>query len=397
MATLKIYEQDPYQKSFTARVIQTEPDEQGFRVLLDQTAFYPASGGQPSDRGWLDNIPILDVLEDEGDPVHILPNLPSAAQVTGTLDWNRRFDFMQHHTGQHILSQALLKTCSAETVSFHLTAQTASIDVNIPDLSMDACAAAESLANEIVYANYSVKTRILTQSEAAALPWRSALPVELDIIRGVQIGSFDLCGCGGTHVAATGEIGIIKIIKTTGHRSGTRIHFACGARALADYRQKNQLIIDGARLLEIPEDNLVEAIQQLQVDHGALQKECRDLNRSLDQMTAQALWELSPQEGAIRYVSKIFSHCTLDRLKEMASYLINQPHTYVLLAASEPKPTIVFARSADLTPSMALLLKEVITPRGGRGGGQPQSAQGGGVLDTDLADILADAEKILRR
>jgi alanyl-tRNA synthetase len=395
MSAHRIYQNSPYQKSFNARIIRTEPDACGYRVFLDQTAFYPASGGQPGDRGFLNDIPVLDVVEADGDPAHIIPALPVDTLIAGTVDWQRRFDHMQQHTGQHILSQALLRSCGGETVSFHLTEQTVSIDVAIPDLTLQKTREAEALANEIIYANLPVVTLTLSLEEAAARSWRTAPPEGFETIRGIQIGDFDLCGCGGTHVAATGEIGLIKVQKTTPHRLGTRVQFACGRRALDDYREKNLQIQEGVRILGVPENSIIEFMQQLQQDHFTMQKECKDLTRRLDHMTAETLLAKSAQKGEIRCISQIFSHYTMDRLKEMATYLAGQPGTYVLLAAREPKPAVVFARSADLTPSMAALLKQLLTPRGGRGGGQEQSAQGGGVAISELPEILAQAEKFL--
>ena len=392
MPTEKLYFTNPYLQSFSAQVVSAETDPRGFRIILDQTAFYPAAGGQPADQGFLNDVPVQDVIEEGTEIVHITPvMIETGSIVAGALNWARRFDHMQHHTGQHILSQAFFRTYEAETVSFHLSEQTASIDLNIPELSSQALEAVEDLANEIVYANYPVETLNLTPDAASTLAWRTELPSGHDFIRGIRIASFDLCGCGGTHVSSTGEIGMIKILKTSSIRDGTRVYFVCGSRALMDYRRKNDRIIQSIRTLGIREDDLADGVQKTHEELLLLQKENKELIRTLDRLTADSLWEQAQENDSIRIVTHVFPEGSMDRLKEIAAYLTTHAHTYAFLAAAAPKPALVFARSPDLAPSMAMLLKQLLAPLAGRGGGQPQIAQGGSVEAAHLSAILADA------
>ncbi len=261
-------------------------------VILDRTAFYPEGGGQPSDRGALNRVEVVDVQTREADDevLHILSAPLAEAAVTGVVDHTRRFDLMQQHTGQHILSQAFVHTASAETVSFHLNPDPSegalTIDLSQAALTPAQIDRAEDFANTIVYENRPVIARFVDDEELQALPLRK--PPQVDrAIRIVEIQGFDWSACGGTHVARTGEVGVIKIVKVEKRGAETRVEFRCGQRALLDYRRKHQLISQAASDLTIGFWELDQAIGRMQADAKAARRQLMDAEARLQQYEAR--------------------------------------------------------------------------------------------------------------
>jgi alanyl-tRNA synthetase len=241
--TRRLYFDDPYLTGFAALVVERLVHEGRPAVVLDRSAFYPSSGGQPHDTGRLNAIPVLDVVEREenGPVVHILAAALEAEQVEGEIDWPRRFDLMQQHSGQHILSAASLQLLGATTAGFHLAEEYATIDLDRAPLSIAQLAEVEELANSVVVQNRPVVARFVVDEELRGLPLRK--PVNHSgPVRVVQMGAFDCSACGGTHVRATGEIGLIKITRAERRGTETRLEFLCGRRALRDYDAKNALL-----------------------------------------------------------------------------------------------------------------------------------------------------------
>ena len=210
MDTERLYRENSYAADFTARVKRQMQTGKGFEVVLDRTAFYPAGGGQPCDTGWLNGIPVVDVEEREGYVVHILKQRLESCSVTGKIDWKRRFDHMQQHAGQHVLSACFEKIAGAGTVGFHLGSQFVYIELNRTDLTGDLVARAEELANRTVFDNLLIKTYTVEPEDLKGLPLRKPPTVTRDI-RIVEIDGFDYSPCGGTHPSHTGCIGLIKV------------------------------------------------------------------------------------------------------------------------------------------------------------------------------------------
>src|SRR5512136_2827484 len=257
--TERLYYQYATCKTFTARIVERLTHDGRLEVVLDRTAFYPTGGGEPNDRGKLGNALVVGVIERDTDSavLHVL-DLPADAgtfgqlgdEVSGELDWSRRFDLMQQHTGQHILSQAFIAVADADTIGFHLTDDTLTIDLDKKNLQPGDVDRAEDLANQVVFEDRPVTTRFVTAAELAQMPLRKPPKVESNI-RIVQVEGFDWSPCGGTHVARTGQIGLVKIVKTERMSAGTRVEFRCGRRALADYSRKNQIITQVAGVLSV--------------------------------------------------------------------------------------------------------------------------------------------------
>jgi alanyl-tRNA synthetase len=395
--TERLYYADSYRTRFTAAVRKRLTYDGHPAVILDQTAFYPTGGGQPHDAGRLNTIPVLDIISAEkgGEVIHLLAAPLETDSVTGEIDWPRRFDHMQQHTGQHILSQAAIHTLEAATIGFHLSQAYATIDLDRPDLDETALATVESLANQIVYDNREISARFVTEAELATLPLRKP-PAVMDRIRIVEIKDFDWSACGGTHVAQTGEIGLIKIIKTERRKSFLRVTFLCGQRAVRHYDQINQQIRDIALQLSVAIDETVEAVSRQSDLLKRMTREKEQLSKSLLIYEADKLIETTRSEEGIRLISRIFQDRELNELRLLAQQLTQTPDCVAFLGLSGDKPQLIFARSANLPFDMSKLLKKVGKSIGGGGGGSPQLAQGGGARPDGLAQALEEAVNHLK-
>jgi alanyl-tRNA synthetase len=399
--TERLYYADAYARTFEAQVIDRVELNGQPAVILDRTAFYPEGGGQPSDRGTLNDVAVLEVMTREADDVvlHVLAT-DVADRVTGVVDDARRFDLMQQHTGQHILSQAFVQAANAETVSFHLNPDpldgALTIDLNTAKLTPAQIDRAEELANTIVFENRSVVACFVTDQELQALPLRK--PPKVDkAIRIVQVDGFDWSACGGTHVARTGEVGLIKIVKMERRGAETRIEFRCGRRALHDYRRKNQMIMQIAADLSIGFWEVDQAIGRFQAEAKALRKQLSDADTRLQQYEARELIEALEPRGNYDLIAHTWLNRDTAYLKRVASLLVARPQTVVLLGATGTAQSLVFARSKDLSIDLAALLKAAAAQLGGKGGGSPDFAQAGGpaVTEAQLQATIAWARQQL--
>ncbi len=392
--TERLYYQDAYLTEFDAMVVAREVWAGRAAVELDRTAFYPEGGGQPADQGTLDGRAVVDVQWVEGRILHLLADgqraddLPD--RVHGAVAWPRRWDHMQQHSGQHILSQAFSAAVGAETVAFHLGADAATIDLDRVGLDEGALRQVEEIANDVVMANRPVIARFVTPAELATLPLRRP-PTVMEGIRIVEVAGFDWSACGGTHVRATGEVGAIKIIKTERRGAETRVTFLCGRRALADYGRKHALVQRVANRFTCAEDELEAAVERLDDEARRARKELRALEEELVRHQAAALWAEAPLRGDLRVVARIFADHTPERMRALARALCERPRTIALLGWSGASPQWVFARSQDLTIDMGAVLRVALQSAGGRGGGRGEWAQGGGGDPARVEEGLAQA------
>ncbi|MBP7688364.1 MAG: hypothetical protein KA765_10665 [Thermoflexales bacterium] len=379
----RLYYADSYLRTFDADVIERVIINAQPAVVLSRSAFYPEGGGQPSDRGLLNQTRVIDVIERESDGavLHVLAEPLTSDRVVGTIEHARRFDLMQQHTGQHILSEAFIQTANAMTVSFHLNPDpddgALTIDLNTAKLSAAQIDLAEDKANQIVWENRPVTARFVTHEELAALPLRKPPKVETSI-RVVEIQGFDWSACGGTHVARTGEVGLIKIVKVERRGNESRIEFRCGGRALSDYRRKHAVISKAAGDLTIGFWELDQAIGRLQADAKALRKQLSDADLKLQQYEAQDLIAAGRVHGDYRLIAQTWQNRDAAYLKRMAQLLTAQPKTMALLGATGVSLALVFARSKDLPVDLAAPLKATAAQLGAKGGGSPDFAQAGG-------------------
>ena len=369
--THRLYYTDSYLREFDATVIDVHPRNAHVGVVLDRTAFYPTSGGQPHDTGTLNNLPVIDVLEDEEDRiVHVVAERLQGT-VKGAVDWLRRFDHMQQHTGQHILSQACLRTLGAQTRAVHLGGEVSTLDLDRPEMSAEAVASAEDLANQIVFEDRPVLVREFEEADLVSLQLRRP-PKKHGRIRVVEVEDFDRSACGGTHVRRTGEVGPIKIRRWERFKGGTRVEFYCGWRALRDYRWKNALTLELASQLTVKDAEVLGAVSRLA---GQLRDRDRVLADVQDRLIdLEARQRLAQTPGPPYLVAAVVPEWTTAMVTAMAGRLAKADSTVAVLGSSEGH--LVIARSADLDLDAAALLTQVVQQHGGRGGGRPAYAQG---------------------
>jgi alanyl-tRNA synthetase len=390
----RIYYTDAYCQAFDARVVRAFEHEGRPAVVLDRSAFYPTSGGQPYDVGVLGGATVVDVVDLDGDVVHVLSApLPDGAAVRGEIDWGRRFDHMQQHTGQHVLSAALVHVCGAATVSFHLGGDASTIDIGTLVAPADVERAVDE-ANRIVWEDREVTVRFASEDEAKRLSLRkeSARQGELRLI---EVPHFDLSACGGTHVARTGAIGLIAVTVTEKFKGGLRLTFVCGGRALRTLRQLRDAVAGSVRALSVLPQELPAAIEKMQGDAKGLRKTIAGLQAALAVHEADRLMAASshPADGP-RVITEIYEDWDAAGLKTIAASLIARDPVAVALVAGGPAATIVVACAPSLGLDAGAVVRRLTDRFGGRGGGRPDMAQAGG-LAGHAGEIAAAARTLL--
>jgi alanyl-tRNA synthetase len=391
---LRLYYDSPTLLAFDATVRACEPAGDGYRVALDRTAFYPTSGGQPYDTGTLGDARVLDVVDEDDDVVHLVDRAVSVGSaVAGTVDWPRRFDHMQQHSGQHVLSAAYDRLFGVRTESFHLGASSSTIDLH-REVTPAEVQAAEDEANRIVWENRPVAIRFVTAAEAATLPLRKE-PVRTGSLRLIDIQDFDLSACGGTHVARTGAVGIIATGGWEKLRGGTRVEFLCGARALTRFREWRDALSAATRHLSVTPAELAAAIERLQGDARTQQRTLRALQEQVAVHEARALVARAERTGAGFTVVEALDGWDAAALKTLAvAAAVEEPAAAIALFNRTTPAVAVVTRGAASSVDAAAVLKAMIARFGGRGGGKPEIAQGGG-LAGDTESILAEARRLL--
>ncbi len=365
-------------------------------VALDATAFYPTSGGQPFDTGTLGDARVVDVVESEnGEIWHVLDREIEAGRgVRGVVDRDRRLDHMQQHTGQHILSAAFDHLHHARTVGFHLGAAVSTVDLSL-DLPADAIAAAEAEANRIVWEDRPVAIRFVSSEEAATLPLRKE-PERDGILRLIDVEAYDLSACGGTHVGRTGAVGLIAVLSAERLRGGTRLEFVCGGRALRSFHLFRDALGGCIRHVSVAPDELPAAIERLQAESKEQRKLVGDLQERLAGFEAAAMAAAADEITGVRQVVQAIEGRDQNELRTMALAICGAPGYRVALFSTTAPYVAVLARSTDGRADCAAALKALMATFGGRGGGRPEMAQGGG-LTGDLSHILAAARAELER
>jgi alanyl-tRNA synthetase len=390
MSSERLYYTDAYLIEFDAVVRHVLKQDDRWIVTLDRTAFYPTSGGQPFDTGTLGEATVLDVFDrEDGDVGHVVDReLEKNSRVRGHIDWVRRFDHMQQHTGQHLLSAAFEREVGAKTVSFHLGTSAATVDLD-KELSADQISRVEDTVNKVLWEDREICVKVVTSSEAAKLPLRKD-PARSGDLRVVEIKDYDLSACGGTHVRRTGGIGIIAIARFERFKGGMRVEFVCGHRALQAYRGLKSSVAGGVRLLSVLPDELPAAIERLQTANRQQLKSQDTLYDRLAAHEAVVLGSTGERLGPATLVTAAVAGWDAGGLKKLASAIVAKPATAAVLASSESPTVVVVARSQDLSFDTGEVLKQLIERFGGKGGGKGSLAQGGG-LTGDPQEILKTA------
>jgi alanyl-tRNA synthetase len=337
----------------------------------------------------------VDVVDVDGDVVHVLSSpLPEGATVHAQIDWTRRFDHMQQHTGQHILSAALVRVCQAPTVSFHLGSDASTIDIASTVSPVDVERAVDE-ANRIVWENREVAVRFASEDEAKGLPLRkeSARQGELRLI---DVPEFDLSACGGTHVARTGAIGLIAVTAAEKFKGGLRLTFVCGGRALRSLRQLRDAVAGSVRLLSVLPQEIPSAVEKLQADGKGLRKTIGGLQAALAVHEADRLLAAAHPADGRRVITEIYEDWDAAGLKTIASSLIARDPVAVALVTGGPTATVVVACAPSLGLDAGAAITRLTDRFGGRGGGRPELAQAGG-LSGHTAEIASAARALLER
>jgi alanyl-tRNA synthetase len=383
--TSRIYYTDPACRDFDAVVTAVTTHEGRPAVILDRTTFYPTSGGQPFDTGSLGQARVVDVVDADDRVVHVL-DVPIAegTSVRGSIDWDRRFDHMQQHTGQHVLSAAFEHVSGNRTVSFHMGAELSSIDLEREASWTDIDAAVDA-ANRVVWEDRPVAIRFVTDAEAATLPLRKP-PSRDGTLRLIEVAGFDLSACGGTHVSRTGAIGTIAVTAAEKFKGGSRLTFACGGRALRVLRAYREAIAGTVRVLSVLPAELPAAVEKMQQEMKDLRKAHARLQEQLAVHHAERLIAAAPEQNGRRVVAEIVSGFDAQALKVMASAVAAAGHTIVAIVAAGKPALVVIARSPDTAGDAGTLLRKVIEQFGGKGGGKPDLAQGN--LNGEPAAVL---------
>ena len=398
MPTERLYYQDSHLIEFEARVVdQTERVSGWTAITLDRTAFYPTGGGQPSDTGIIDGARVVECIDDEENVLHVIqgraPDIGSI--VKGRVDWARRLDHMQQHTGQHILSQAFVSLFNAPTRSFRVLEESCEIDVDLDNPTAEIIERAVGLANNVIWEDRAITVTEVSSAEAAELPLRKE-PARTGDLRVIEIEGFDLTPCGGTHAYRTGEVGIIVVRSWERAKGLTRIEFLAGTRALADYRRANSTARNIASLFSSGRDDAPALATRMIEENKDLHRRLRALEEVAARVEAEELLRdhstTTNSQSNSRVVSKIFDNRDAESLKHLAVSLIAHPSVIALLASRDKEAArLVFARSRDVNADMNALMREACTILGGRGGGKPDLAQGGGKNVSRLEEAVSQA------
>jgi len=403
--TKRLYYTDTFLHDFEGTVTDVINGDKP-AIKLDQTAFYPTSGGQVFDTGVLradgGEARVDQVEETEnGEIVHYInpadvTNVRPGMKVRGTIDTFRRRDHMQQHSGQHVLSAAFERLYKMPTASFHMGAETCTIDLATNGVTNEQIIRAEELANQVIFENRPVGIRFVGLEEAKTLGLRKLPDVGKDELRLIDISDFDLCACGGTHVRSTAQIGMILVRKSEKVKQGYRVEFVCGNRALKvarkDFETLTQAgILYSAGLYEVP-----ASIRKSLDEIKWAQKQQHKLLEELAEFWAEKLSVLAENTGRFKLVKQVFADRDVTFVKLLAQKLSKHAGVVALLGASLGQATLVFARSGDVDLDVSALIKDVMAKVGGRGGGSKDLAQGGVPEAAKLADLIEQVAESIR-
>ena len=389
--TNKLYYEHPNIQSFNAKVIERQHDY----VVLTETAFYPTGGGQPHDLGFLNGVEVTNVEIIEGEIRHFLNNpLPeNTTEVHGKIDWKRRFDHMQQHAGQHILSAAFEKLFGFQTISFHLGKDTVTIDLNIPAVTEAQLEEVEHLANQIILENWPIETKWVTEEELSNYNLRKATSLK-ENIRLVIIPDYDYNACGGTHPESTGQVRAIKILQSEKQKKFVRVEFICGERILLHLHRKHQILVSLVSTLSTPEDKIMNATKHLLAQNATLEKQLSDLSNSL--LTYEAKELRVNTEGTT--ITRVLENRSMQELQKLAKLVIQEtPQSIcILVSNNEDKLQVVAAKGSDVKQSMKELIADILPNINGKGGGNEQMAQGGGLKILTSEQLIEKAKSYIR-
>lgn len=364
----KTYYDNPYIFGWEAEVSEVRERGGKLAVALSETAFYPGGGGQPADSGSIGGVSVLELYEENDTVFHLLPMLPGEGRLICSIDADRRLDHMQQHTGQHLLSAVFYQLYRGETAGFHLGEEVVTIDITLDEITEEMIRKVEDRVNGLIYKNLSVITHVLPPEEAARLPLRK-LPPEAGEIRVVEIDGLDYSPCCGTHLAGTGELGMVRILRGEKYKGMTRVYFLCGRRCLADYRNKSHITSALSRQLSAPEEEIPSLVARLAGEARRLTKELKDLREEAGRLEAARLTG-EGQDAAVAF----YEHKSAEEVQAVARHALQMADGPVLLA-SLPDKKLFLGHGGKAGLDCGKLFKERLKDFRGRGGGSSGQAQ----------------------
>lgn len=391
--TKRLYLDDPYQVEFEARIVERRTQEKKPAVILDQTCFYPESGGQPHDRGWIDEVEVIKVFEEDAKIVHLLEKDIQVENIKGKIDWERRFDHMQQHSGQHILSQSFHEILEAETLAFHLGEAATTLEMDLRRVTDEDIERVEMRANEVIYQDREVKIHSLPEDKVGSLPLRRP-PKKKGLIRVVEVSDFDYSACGGTHVRRTGEVGLIKILRWERIRDNLRFEFICGRRAFQDYLMKNRILRDLSNRLTVHEQEVPSSVEKLFSELKSQKVEIKKMREKLAQAEAQEIIERA--KGKI--LKKIFAEKTCEEMRFLALNIIHTGDFVVLFGLEgEERGHLILACSEKFNIDMRELVPLVSPLIDGKGGGNPSLVELVCMNVENISKALDEAQQFIEK
>lgn len=376
----KLYYIDAYTKDFTTKIIKQDYDkEDNLYVVLNETAFYPTGGGQPYDTGTLNGTLVTNVEEVNGEIRHFIAEQLETAEVEGKINWERRFDHMQQHAAQHILSAAFWDYFNIPTIGFHLGKETVTIDLETENLPAETIEKAVQIANNIVFENHPIRIQWMNLEEAKTLPLRKE-PTLTENIRVVIIENFDYNGCGGTHPRRTGEVGLIQVLNWERNKGGIRLTFIAGWRTLKLMGQQQQIMKDVSKQLNSSETDIPAKVAQLLISQKENEKAIQTMNEKLLFAEANELLQQPAEIHAGFLISKVFTNRSMQEVAKLSAIITEQQEhaiTYFIIE-NDDKLQCILACGKTVTLDMNALLKDALPAIEGKGGGNKKSARGGG-------------------
>lgn len=390
--TERLYYDDPYKVDFCAEVTDVIRKNDKTGIILNKTCFYPESGGQPADKGTINGIDVVDVSEEEDRIIHWLKTPLDEKEVKGKIDWQRRFDHMQQHAGQHILSQSFYEIFEAETRSFHLGESFSTVEIAVDEEIDGAVEKVEKRSNEVVFENRPIKTYFIPMEKVNEIPLRRP-PVKTGLLRIVEIDSFDYSACGGTHPRRTGEVGLIKILRWERIRGNVRFEFVCGRRALADYSLKHRIVRKMVVDFNVKEEEVYQAVAKLSSSQKDLSRKLRKLNQKLTVYEAEEM--INDAENPI--IVKLFEDRPSDELRNLALNVIKSgKYAAAFGSASKERCYLVLAASESLGIDLRKIFPRIASLFNAKGGGRPSLVEMAGEGRDKMLQVMKKVEEILK-
>ena len=374
----KMFYEDQYQKEFSSKITDVLKKDDKILVVLDNSPFYPTGGGQPCDLGWINGLPVMDVFEKDGIIYNQLQKDPDTDEAVCTIDFSRRCDLMQQHTGEHLLSAAFLKLSNGANRGFHIGDEYVTIDIDLPEITEDMLSEAELEANSYIYKNVSVNSYFVGRDEAASMPLRTKIKVKDETIRIVEIGGIDMCACCGVHLGTTSETGMIKINKAEKYKGMTRVYFRCGLRALRDYGQKQKIISELVRLSASEESTLPERFASHMEKISVLSKELLGYRKKAAAVEASSLLE----DSASELIFKEYEDKDFEDVQIISEGVTAENKIFMGLSLKDKK--LILCHNGYSSVHCGNIFKSSIKKYAGKGGGDSKRAQGTFSAEEDL-------------